>query len=99
MKKNVKRIIKIGAVALGVPVLVGGTLLGISLLAHPTSPKDSVNLVRRFLSNHKPNKDSANTLFDIDDEELIEISMDDPDFRKEYGVSDSEYKRWNEETA
>lgn len=47
-----------------------------------------------FMKTYKPLKGSPNSLHDIDDPDLIEMEIDDPDFRKEYGVSDSDYERW-----
>lgn len=46
------------------------------------------------MKTYKPAKGSQNSLYDIDDDDLIEMEIDDPDFRKEYGVSDSDYERW-----
>ena len=37
---------------------------------------------------HKP------SLRDIDDQELIDLNMDDPSFRKEYNVTKAEYDDW-----
>ena len=95
MTKKVKRIITIGAIALGAPIVIGGLGLCISWLASQAPKCDGESLVQMFLKDHKPNEVHANTLFDIDDEDLIELNMDDPEFRNEYGVSDSEYDRWN----
>lgn len=39
-------------------------------------------------SNHKL------SLRDIDDQELIDLNMDDPSFRKEYNVTKAEYDDW-----
>ena len=48
-----------------------------------------------FLDSYTRKK-NKNSLFDIDDEEDIANRMDDPNFRKEYGVNENEYKIWKE---
>ena len=55
------------------------------------------SLIKNFVESNKPSKGSPNTLKDIDDMDLIDLYIDDADFRKEYGVSDSEYKRYKKE--
>lgn len=52
--------------------------------------------LKKFVDNYyTPVEGSEKTLNDVKDVELVFISMDDPDFRKEYGVSDKDYKKWN----
>lgn len=67
-----------------------------SLKGNPNSKSDMNAYAKRtmFMDEYKPTKGSKNTLRDIDDFELIDISIDDPSFRKEYGVSDSDYKKY-----
>lgn len=58
-----------------------------------TSNSPSMN-VKALLNGYKPKNGSPNSLFDIDDWDLIDLNIDDPDFRKEYGVSEADYKRY-----
>lgn len=58
--------------------------------------------MNEFMNGYKP-KSSKNSLFDIDDPELIELIMleHDKNTMKEYGISEEDYKRfkkimWNE---
>lgn len=41
-----------------------------------------------------PEGDHILSLRDIDDEELIDLYMDDPEFREEYNVTEEEYAAW-----
>lgn len=47
-----------------------------------------------FMKSYTPAKGSRNTLHDFDDFDLIDLNIDDPAFRKEYGVSNDDYKRY-----
>lgn len=47
-----------------------------------------------FLSTYKPVKSAPNSLKDIDDLDLIDLHIDDKAFRKEYGVSDEDYRKY-----
>lgn len=51
-----------------------------------------------FLSTYKPVKSAPNSLKDIDDLDLIDLHIDDKAFRKEYGVSDEDYRRYKRMT-
>jgi len=96
MTKKTKRIIKTGVIVFVVaPVVIAGVgLLALNAISKEPSSNDIHNYISDFLKNHIPKEGSPNTLFDIDDLDLIDLNMDDKDFRKEYGVSDSEYERW-----
>lgn len=54
--------------------------------------------IQKFVNTNK-SSGSQNSLKDIDDLDLIDLYIDDPAFRKEYGVSDSEYKRYKREVG
>ena len=52
-------------------------------------------VTKEFLKDYKPPKNQKHsTLNDIDDSELITAFIGDPEFRKEYGVSEEEYRRY-----
>ena len=51
-----------------------------------------------FLSTYKPVKSAPNSLKDIDDLDLIDLHIDDKAFRKEYGVSDEDYRKYKRMT-
>ena len=51
-----------------------------------------------FLSVYKPVKSAPNSLRDIDDLDLIDLNIDDKAFRKEYGVSDEDYRKYKQMT-
>jgi hypothetical protein len=63
----------------------------------PDGTKTFSNKANDFMKNYKKPKNSKGSLKDIDDMDLIELYIDEPDFRKEYGVSNSEYERWKKE--
>lgn len=50
--------------------------------------------VKDFLKNYIPSPESKNTLFDIDDLELIRTGLSDPSFRAEYGVSEELFNQY-----
>lgn len=59
-----------------------------------SSTKDRItrNDIREIIGNEQtPHKLS---LADIDDPDLIELNIDDPEFRAEYNVTDEQYKRY-----
>lgn len=55
--------------------------------------------IQKFISSNKPVKNAPNSVKDIDDPELLDLYIDDPSFRKEYGISDSEYSRYKKEVG
>lgn len=55
--------------------------------------------VQNFMKSYNPPKNAKNILYDIDDEDLLELNMDDKSFRDEYGVSDADYERWKKEVG
>lgn len=55
--------------------------------------------IQKFISSNKPVKNAPNSVKDIDDPELLDLYIDDPSFRKEYGISDSEYNRYKKEVG
>lgn len=65
-----------------------------------TSPaKKREQAIQKFISSNKPVKNAPNSVKDIDDPELLDLYIDDPSFRKEYGISDSEYSRYKKEVG
>lgn len=107
-KAKRKKIIKIVLISVGVTVAaigIGGYLhhCNRELPHYCDDTKDLANennresLIKKFVELNKPLEGSPNTLKDIDDMELIDLYIDDVDFRKEYGVSDSEYERYKKE--
>ncbi len=50
--------------------------------------------VRNFESHKSTEEGHTLSLSDIDDEELIDLYMDDPEFREEYNVTEEEYTAW-----
>ena len=54
---------------------------------------NSVWKAAKWAEEH-PEGDHILSLRDIDDEELIDLYMDDPDFREEYNVTEEEYTTW-----
>jgi len=55
---------------------------------------DDFSDVKDFLENYIPVPGSKNTLFDIDDLELIRENLADPIFRKTYGVSEEAFNQY-----
>ena len=48
----------------------------------------------QWKSSCKKKSGSPNSIFDIDDPDLVSLYIDDEDFRNEYGISDADYKRF-----
>lgn len=89
-------------------VEVAGKLINVygQLVLDQASPKIALSkrqeresLIKSFVDTNKPSNNSSNTLKDIDDLDLIDLYIDDPSFRKEYGVSDDEYRRYKKEVG
>lgn len=64
-----------------------------------SSAKKREQVIQKFISSNKPVKNAPNSVKDIDDPELLDLHIDDPSFRKEYGISDSEYSRYKKEVC
>lgn len=52
------------------------------------------NFIDAWFPGYEKKSTSPNSLFDIDDEELIDLEIDDPAFRQEYGISDKDYENY-----
>lgn len=49
----------------------------------------------RYLNGIEPTVgDHDSSINDIDDEDLVELYIDDPDFRAEYGITDEMYEQY-----
>ena len=64
-----------------------------------SSAKKREKAIEKFIQSNKPVKNAPNSVKDIDDPELLDLHIDDPSFRKEYGISDSEYSRYKKEVG
>lgn len=92
--KKQKRRETIGLAILGA-VIVGILVYTIAHYHGPTDLSESFQKdILKFLSDHTPMDGSPNTLFDVDDLELIPEIMDNEALRMAYGVSDSELERF-----
>lgn len=101
-----KRVQKYGDPYMNSPLAkIGKKLSGNQNKAKTTATASSQNAkarqlkIKSFVDTNKPSNNSSNTLKDIDDLDLIDLYIDDPSFRKEYGVSDDEYRRYKKEVG